>query len=85
MKFLLRILDKLRPNFEPGGKLAFFKSACMFNIEQPNRAEDISGSLTTPPAVGKTPAELVQLLQRCDKSCRCQKFRPAYYIRSYGS
>ena len=25
MKFLLRILDKMRPNFEPGRKLAFFK------------------------------------------------------------
>lgn len=25
MKFLLRILDKVRPNFEPGGRLTFFK------------------------------------------------------------
>ena len=25
MRFLLRILDKVRPNFEPGKRLAFFK------------------------------------------------------------
>ena len=25
MKFLLRILDKVRPNFEPGGRFSFFK------------------------------------------------------------
>ena len=25
MRFLLRILDKVRPNFEPGGRFAFFK------------------------------------------------------------